>query len=592
MTNFHKNLVNLSKKYGSINDKNDVMDQFFKRELIMTHPINQFIHCVANKIKIEDTNFNPLLKEIKSKKDSEFLNGLKNLCAQIPDDRALLCNEQFISDTLKLSTKLVKKITLMQSKEQGVAAFNKIVEIVRRIVFKNWHCGHRPLNKVFKTESLALWKSQIDYTILDNRGKLFVDCNHILYVTSPKSTEDLEDFIKEIQSKLTEKISHIQFQNCQIMARENAEKFLENPFLAKLFFYPKIYQFSDKQKEFKISPQFLLKCPFLQNLSIHLQSMNKYPYIDFSNMDFDTFQLINNFFENPNSLILNEENIGKITEAAHFLQCFDLLKLCETFLLEHTDSNPSLLKWFYSGISVDLPLFRVVAKRKINEIIKKCAKFEELIEFLKELANAPVKSLNLSSLSFLKDEDLEQIITLFPDLENLNLNHCENLTEKIGPIFMQLKQLTSLSLAECQGISNFKELFEILKNLAKSPIKSFNLGSLSFLKDEDIEQIITLFPDLENLNLNHCENLTDKIGPILENLKLLRCLNLERCHNITESIKANFKTHANLKIWMPNYEKDFLFNLIDLFHKKIKISDSHFTLIELFNHLNKNKKNY
>jgi Leucine-rich repeat (LRR) protein len=144
---------------------------------------------------------------------------------------------------------------------------------------------------------------------------------------------------------------------------------------------------------------------------------------------------------------------------------------------------------------------------------------------------------------FVNDAFLEKIVNAFPNLKELDLESCRDITENGLTSLSKLKNLTHLTFRENEKIINFENLKDI-KNLTSldlnysSQIKNFDflkeLTNLSVLS-LDGANIISLgalegLKNLTFLNLFNCSNITS-LKP-LEGLKNLKMLDLTNCNKI------------------------------------------------------------
>jgi hypothetical protein len=173
---------------------------------------------------------------------------------------------------------------------------------------------------------------------------------------------------------------------------------------------------------------------------------------------------------------------------------------------------------------------------------------------LAKLAGTSLKELDLTR-SSITDHDLEDIFKACPNIEELNLTSCEEITDAIIEKLPQ--HLRSLYLGGCERITGatFDRLPQGLQSLGvwdcflltnaiieKLPpgLQWLNLGGCKKLTDAGIEKLPS---SLQWLNLSSCNNLTNAVFGKLPND--LETLGLTYCSQLTDD--AVDKLPKNLK---------------------------------------------
>jgi hypothetical protein len=184
------------------------------------------------------------------------------------------------------------------------------------------------------------------------------------------------------------------------------------------------------------------------------------------------------------------------------------------------------------------------------KLLKECTQLTSLnLQGCEQITNKGLKSLKglnrLSSLNLwgckeITDEGLGDLLKELPHLTSLDLGYCSQLTSEVLKSLAHLKHLTSLSLWGCYGITG-KEL-KLLKKLNHLSILSLGRCGIT---DKGLKSLAPL-THLTSLNLGGCEQITDEGLKSLKGLTGLTSLNLWTCSHITNKILKSLTSFTYL----------------------------------------------
>ena len=165
------------------------------------------------------------------------------------------------------------------------------------------------------------------------------------------------------------------------------------------------------------------------------------------------------------------------------------------------------------------------------------AAVSDLVSMCKHLV-----SINLAGCTKISSKELQQI-SCCPNLQNLSFKNCTQLTEDV---FDKLSaSLQMLDLSECDQITD-NAVLKIARN-SQCSLKSFKLSGKK-ITDVSLRHFVNTFPELEELELNGCDNISDSTVRSLASCKHLSILDLSSCPNITPGAFTPSKSQLrNLK---------------------------------------------
>ena len=149
-----------------------------------------------------------------------------------------------------------------------------------------------------------------------------------------------------------------------------------------------------------------------------------------------------------------------------------------------------------------------------------------LVDQIKEIAPR-VKNINLAN-SNITDTDLKVIIKLFPNLEELYIDGCDNISNDGLHDLKQLNNLRYLDISGTYKISD--EGVEYLRELQH--LQYLNL-SWSTITDKGVQHLEKL-QNIRHLSLAWCYNITNTDLQHLQKLQKLQYINLKGCLKITD----------------------------------------------------------
>lgn len=197
------------------------------------------------------------------------------------------------------------------------------------------------------------------------------------------------------------------------------------------------------------------------------------------------------------------------------------------------------------NLNANIENFYIVSDHQIQEIVAKCPNLQEIY---------------LQNCIDVTDKTLESF-TKLDKLRIFNLNGCSEITNKGLEFLAKLPNLQELYLRSCkditdQGLESLANLNLLKLDLSSTQITDkgvLKLGNLTNLLWIDLRycnitdqalQTIANFSELEHLDLNECDQITDQGIRSLINLTKLKMLNLYECDQITDlglQILANLK---------------------------------------------------
>jgi F-box and leucine-rich repeat protein 2/20 len=143
-------------------------------------------------------------------------------------------------------------------------------------------------------------------------------------------------------------------------------------------------------------------------------------------------------------------------------------------------------------------------------------------------------SLYASNIYDLNDHHVAQLSLFFVDLVSIHLYKCSNLTEL--SLFSLVRNCPSLSEIKMEhtniGEESTKDNASMMDIGVYSQLKSLYLGDNLWLRVEKIIKIASSFPNLQLLDLNQCDGITEGIWQVLRICCKLRHFNLDGCSNV------------------------------------------------------------
>jgi len=215
------------------------------------------------------------------------------------------------------------------------------------------------------------------------------------------------------------------------------------------------------------------------------------------------------------------------------------LKDAEVSVFSHSiDSLVSLkgltsLAWWFLYISDEmlysiaregLPLTRLVLKYCFGHsyagifwLLSKCGGLQHL---------------DLQRAVFLNDHHVDKLSLFLGDLVSINLSECKELT--YSTLFTLVRKCPSLSEIKMKNIgSKSVENSDSLRDFGVYPqLKYLYLADNSWLSDENIITFASIFPNLQLLDLNSCNHISEGVCQVLRRCSNIRHLNLAHCSRV------------------------------------------------------------
>ncbi|PNY02447.1 putative F-box/LRR protein [Trifolium pratense] len=142
-----------------------------------------------------------------------------------------------------------------------------------------------------------------------------------------------------------------------------------------------------------------------------------------------------------------------------------------------------------------------------------------------------VKSLHLAYNSHLQDHHINNFGFMFPNMQLIDLSFCHHIFQhRIAALLKRCPKIRHLKFA-CFPHAKLCSI-----NFEASNLEVLNLLH-SRIDDEGLYQISKSCPQLLQLDLEHCHNVTEKgVQLAVENCTHLREINLQHCHKVSTDI--------------------------------------------------------
>ena len=154
---------------------------------------------------------------------------------------------------------------------------------------------------------------------------------------------------------------------------------------------------------------------------------------------------------------------------------------------------------------------------------------------ISKLNNNHIKLLSLYKIDLLNDKYFNILTKNLKNLKTLELNHCENVTDKGIKKLTHLKHLNCITMSHCDQVTD-KGIISLSK---KKDIIYFDLHDSNNITDKSIISIVKYCKNLQTLYFNNCMNITDKsIFYINKHRNLLREIEFTTEKISPEAIKS------------------------------------------------------
>jgi len=207
------------------------------------------------------------------------------------------------------------------------------------------------------------------------------------------------------------------------------------------------------------------------------------------------------------------------------LPCLDLASLSR---LSCVSSQFNSLVTSYMREATHLPLTSKLRKSLKKHHLENIAK-----------STGSLRVLNLSGcLDGLTNEILCMLLLENSDVTTLDISGCNKITKKaFADLFERssaqevprLLRLEHLLLDDCKSING-----ELGRFLVHMNIKTISLAGIWTIDDKAVEEFVTFFPALENINLSRCYKVTDTAMNHISHCTNLRILKISGCWRVSD----------------------------------------------------------
>ncbi|KAL5574502.1 hypothetical protein UlMin_016201 [Ulmus minor] len=239
-------------------------------------------------------------------------------------------------------------------------------------------------------------------------------------------------------------------------------------------------------------------------------------------------------------LILNNSGSFTVNGIVFLLSKNQILQYLDLGQVEFlTDETMFEISKFLPSVTfIDLSLCNELTEVTLFNLIRNCPMLDEIImidtnlggkEFTSDfVVNPRVKSLKLAVNFCLGNESVKKIAAACPNLELLDLDYCEDITEEaIVEVLRRCHEMRHLSVNYCKGMRNFLIDFE----LPKLEVICANQSSID---DEGLALIGKNCRNLLQLDLFGCEEVTEKgVKEVVQNCRALKEINLKCCDQVS-----------------------------------------------------------
>lgn len=173
----------------------------------------------------------------------------------------------------------------------------------------------------------------------------------------------------------------------------------------------------------------------------------------------------------------------------------------------------------------------------LSEKLRKSLKPRHLDNIAK--ATGSLKVLNLSGcLDGLSNEALCTMLLNNDQVTRLDISGCNKITKKaFADLFERssaqevprMLRLEHLVVDDCKSING-----ELARFLVHMNIKTISLAGIWTIDDKAIEEFVTFFPNLENINLSRCYKVTDTSLNHISHCTNLRILKISGCWRVSD----------------------------------------------------------
>ncbi|GAU46506.1 hypothetical protein TSUD_285880 [Trifolium subterraneum] len=231
--------------------------------------------------------------------------------------------------------------------------------------------------------------------------------------------------------------------------------------------------------------------------------------------------------ERPTLRYLSFSNVNvNLFATSHFINSLMSLKCLTCLVLRCTNISDELL---YSIAREGLPL-TTLDLRSCSGYSYNGYSYAGIFRLLSKCQR--IQHLNLKGADYLNDQHVVQLSSFLGDLVSINLSDFREIT--YSTLFVLAKNCSSLSEIKMEkigtyivGNSDYIREFGIYPQL-----KALYLSDNSWLSDEIIIMFASIFPNLQLLDLNNCNYISEGICQVLRKCCKIRHLNLAYCSGV------------------------------------------------------------
>ncbi|XP_058757962.1 uncharacterized protein LOC131631198 [Vicia villosa] len=217
--------------------------------------------------------------------------------------------------------------------------------------------------------------------------------------------------------------------------------------------------------------------------------------------------------------------------SSHYIDSFVSLKGLNSLRFSDSQISDDLL---YSIAREGLPLKTFVLEHCIDYsypgiygLLSKCHRIQHL---------------GLQGVHFLNNHHISELSLLLPGMISINLSECSKLTESsLFALIMNCHSLEEIKIEFLYIKSEIVENAHAFRDFDVNPrLKFLHFAGNSFINDEIIILLASIFPNLQLLDLSYCCNISEKsICQVLSRCCKVRHLHLTNCVEVRR-IKINF----------------------------------------------------
>ncbi|KAK2420201.1 F-box/LRR-repeat protein [Trifolium repens] len=225
------------------------------------------------------------------------------------------------------------------------------------------------------------------------------------------------------------------------------------------------------------------------------------------------------------SLSFSTKKRSNVFPTSQFIDSLVSLKGLTCLVLDYLNISDELL---YSIAREGLPLTRLDLKICTNY------SYDGIFSLLSKCRH--IQHLNLKYADFLNDQHVVQLSSFLGDLVSINLSGCDKLTELA--LFALPRNCPSLSEIKMERIGSESDIVGNSDSLGKfgvyPQLKGLYLGDNSWLSDEILIMVTSVFPNLQLLDLEFCNqnHISEGICQVLRKCCKIRNLNLAYCSRV------------------------------------------------------------